>query len=134
MNFTENCPTGFIKHDENCYMASNETLSWHDARQACASFAGNYDLAIVETEELFEFLKKYDSHWIGLYSRKGKREFKWVDGTALDYEKYLDTKPWSNIEPNVSYLSFISSHKYLYHLYYFLALSITVYVMILKLI
>ena len=50
------------------------TLSWHDARQACASFAGNYELAIVETEELFEFLKKHDSHWIGLYSRKGNEE------------------------------------------------------------
>merc|ERR1712126_519001 len=30
----------------------------------------------------------------------GKREFQWVDGTALGYEKYLDRKPWSDIEPN----------------------------------
>ena len=112
---------------------SNQTLSWHDARQACASLGGDYDLAIVDTLELFEFLKEYDSHWIGLYSRKGKREFKWVDGTALDYEKYLDTKPWSNIEPNVCYLSFISSHIYLYH-FYFLDKSITIKFIISKLI
>ena len=93
------------------------TLSWHDARQACASFAGNYDLAIVETEELFEFLKKYDSHWIGLYSRKGNEEYRWVDGTALEFE--LEGKAWADNEPNVKSLSFISSYIYLYHFYEF---------------
>jgi len=96
----EKCPKNFIEHDEKCYKVSNQTLSWHDGRQACASLGGDYDLAIVDTLELFEFLKEYHSHWIGLYSRKGKREFKWVDGTALEYEKYLDTKPWSHLEPN----------------------------------
>jgi len=96
----ENCPKGFVKHDENCYKAFNETLSWHDARQACAKLSGDYDLAIVNTQELFEFLKEYDSHWIGLYSPKEKQEFQWVDGTALDFGKKLEGKPWSAIEPN----------------------------------
>ena len=104
----ENCATGFIKHGEKCYKASNVTLSWHDARQACARLGGNYDLAIVDTEGLFEFLKEYDSHWIGLHSQKDKQEFQWVDGTAVKFE--LEEKAWAENEPNVSFLSFISSH------------------------
>ena len=110
MNSIENCPTGFVKHDENCYMVSNHTLSWHDARQECAGLAGNYDLAIVNTSKIFKFLKQYDSHWIGLHSPKEKREFQWVDGTALDFGKDLEGEPWDVIAPNVSYLYFISSH------------------------
>ena len=77
-------------------------LSWHDARQACARLGGNYDLAIVNSSEIFEFLKEYDSHWIGLYSREGKREFQWVDGAALHFGKELEGEPWSDMEPNVS--------------------------------
>jgi len=96
----ENCPRGFVKHDENCYMVSNHTLSWHDARQECAGLAGNYDLAIVNTSKIFEFLKQYDSHWIGLHSPKEKREFQWVDGTALDFGKDLEGEPWDVIAPN----------------------------------
>ena len=121
MNSIENCPTGFIRHDENCYWASNHTLSWHDARQACASLAGDYDLAIVNTLGIFNFLKQYDSHWIGLISREGKEEFQWVDGKGfggqLKVFGQLGLIPWSDTEPNVSNRSLIYSHIYLYHFY-----------------
>jgi len=80
---------------------SNETLSWHDARQECASLAGNYDLAIVNTSEIFEFLKEYDSHWIGLIHREGNVDgFQWVDGKGLDFGGQLKGRPWSDTEPN----------------------------------
>ena len=95
---------------------SNETLSWHDARQECASLAGNYDLAIVNTSEIFEFLKEYDSHWIGLIHREGNVDgFQWVDGKGLDFGEVEGKRPWSDTEPNVSNRSFIYSHIYLYY-------------------
>ena len=37
-----------------CYWAGNETKSWEDARLACQSEGG--DLAVMETEELYNFL------------------------------------------------------------------------------
>ena len=52
--------------------------------------------------ELFEFLKEYNNHWIGLYSRVGKRDFKWVDRTKVEFGKTFKQKPWAAIEPSVN--------------------------------
>ena len=98
------CPGGFIEHDNNCYKVSSDKLSWNKARFACQSLEGNYDLAVVNNLELFEFLKNYNSHWIGLYSPGAKREFRWVDGSRLEFGKPVNQKPWGDNEPNVNYL------------------------------
>ena len=97
------CPDKFLKHDEKCYKVSKEKLSWHEARFECLSLDGNYDLAVIDSLELFEFLKSYDNHWIGLYSRVGKREFRWVDNTMADFGKTEKQKPWDSSEPSVSF-------------------------------
>ena len=78
--------------------------------------AGDYDLAIVNTLGIFDFLKQYDSHWIGLISQEGKEEFQWVDGKGFGGQ--LKGIPWSDTEPNVSNRSLIYSHIYLYHFYF----------------
>ena len=95
------CPSGFLEHKEKCYKVSSERLSWHEARFECLSLDGNYDLAIVDNLELFEFLKSYTNHWIGLYSRVGKRDFKWVDNTKVEFGKKGKQKPWGVSEPSV---------------------------------
>ena len=96
------CPGGFIEHEQKCYKVSTDRLSWHEARFECLGLDGNYDLAIIDSLELFEFLKKYDNHWIGLYSRVGKRDFKWVDNTNVEFGKTIKQKPWAVTEPSVS--------------------------------
>ena len=97
-----NCPGGFVEHGEKCYKVSSDRLSWHEARFECLSLDGNYDLAIVDNLELFEFLKAYNNHWIGLYSRVGKRDFKWVDGKNVEFGKTFKQKPWAATEPSVN--------------------------------
>ena len=46
-------------------------------------------------------MKNLTNHWIGLYSRVGKRDFKWVDGTTVEFGKRWKKKPWAPSEPNV---------------------------------
>ena len=58
-------------------------------------------MAIVDNLELFEFLKSYTNHWIGLYSRVGKRQFKWIDNTKVEFGKVEKQKPWGATEPSV---------------------------------
>ena len=62
---------------------------------------GKYDLAIIDNLELFEFLKSYNNHWIGLYSRVGKRDLRWVDNTKVEFGKVEKKKPWGVTEPSV---------------------------------
>ena len=95
------CPGGFLEHAGKCYKVSKERLSWHEARFECLGLDGNYDLAIIDNLELFEFLKSYNNHWIGLYSRVGKRDFKWVDNTKFEFGKVEKQKPWGVTEPSV---------------------------------
>ena len=102
------CPKGFLEHEEKCYKVSSERLSWHEARFECLSLDGNYDLAIADNLELFEFFKKYQNHWIGLYSRVGKRDFRWIDNTKLEFGKTWKKQPWGVTEPSVSYDFLIS--------------------------
>ena len=97
------CPGGFIEHGNNCYKVSSEKLSWNKARFACQSLDGNYDLAVVDNLELFEFLNAYNNHWIGLYSPGAERDFRWVDGSKLEFGKVPKQKPWGRNEPNVNH-------------------------------
>ena len=99
------CPDTFVEHDKKCYKVSIDRLSWHEARFECLSLNGNYDLAIIDNLELFEFMKKYTNHWIGLYSRVGKRDFKWVDGTVVEFGKTGKQKPWGSLEPSVRFIN-----------------------------
>ena len=99
------CPDSFVENDTKCYKVSTDRLSWHEARFECLSLDGNYDLAIIDNLELFEFMKKYTNHWIGLYSRVGKRDFKWVDGTIVEFGKTGKQKPWGSSEPSVRYIN-----------------------------
>jgi len=94
------CPDSFVEHDRKCFKVSTDRLSWHEARFECLSLDGNYDLAIIDNLELFEFMKKYTNHWIGLYSRVGKRDFMWVDGTIVEFGKTGKQKPWGSLEPS----------------------------------
>ena len=101
IRFVGKCPDGFVEHEKKCYKVSSERLSWHEARFECLGLDGNYDLAIIDNVELFEFLKSYDNHWIGLYSRVGKRDFRWVDNTKVEFGKVEKKKPWAVTEPSV---------------------------------
>ena len=102
-------------------MISSKKLSWHRARLECLNLEGDYDLAIVDSLQVFEFLDSYQigkylekqdlygivdmpQYWIGLYSRPDKKEFKWVDGTKVEFGKIGNQKPWHEDSPNVTFL------------------------------
>ena len=53
------CPGGFIEHAQKFHKVSTDRLSWHEARFECLGLDVNYDLAIIDNLELFEFLKKW---------------------------------------------------------------------------
>ena len=95
------CKKGFVEHENHCYKLSSKKLSWKDARYECLNLNGNYDLATIDNLKVFEFLKDYTNHWIGLYSQKDIRDFKWVDGTKVEFGKTEKQFPWVASQSNV---------------------------------
>lgn len=89
------CPSGFLYFQDGCYLFSDKTAHWDEARLDCQKH-GRYDLAIVDNEELNEFLSlNAKGHsWIGLQDKSNEGSFIWIDGEALAYSN------WNAGEPN----------------------------------
>ncbi|XP_038077198.1 lymphocyte antigen 75-like [Patiria miniata] len=96
------CPVGAAKFDNRCYVFIGkdeaDRKSWEDAREACETSLGSR-LAIIHSAPLQSFLttklKGLDYRmWIGLSDLTSNSQFRWIDGTALDYTN------WNSGEPN----------------------------------
>ena len=101
--FLGKCEAGFVENENHCYKLSSKKLSWKDARYECLNLNGNYDLATIDNLKVYEFLKDYTNHWIGLYSQKDIRDFKWVDGTKVEFGKAEKLFPWAASQSNVRF-------------------------------
>ena len=101
----DTCPEGFDEILGKCYkFVDYEYLKWQDAQIACQEIPGNYDLVVVDNEELWNELKQYNDYWIGLHDMFSEGVIQWVNGQTLEFGKTLGSAPWANGEPNVSYV------------------------------
>ena len=106
--FLGKCEAGFVENENHCYKLSSQKLSWKDARYECLNLNGNYDLVTIDNLKVYEFLKNYTNHWIGLYSQKDKSDFKWVDGTKVEFGDLGSGRdenlfPWAASQSNVRF-------------------------------
>ena len=109
------CPKGFVQHNGGCYKISTDKKKFNDARIACQNLPGNYDLAIVDNIDLFNALKGYTNHWIGLYAPAHQRTFRWINGQEVKFGKTWKKNPWSANEPNVSFILFFLSRFVIFY-------------------
>ena len=80
--------------------------NWNDARKECKQHPGDYDLAIVDSKEIFDAVKKYASlKWIGLHDMFSEGLSQWVNGQEIKGfgSKYYQY-PWEKGQPDVRYL------------------------------
>ncbi|XP_033624617.1 macrophage mannose receptor 1-like [Asterias rubens] len=96
------CPYNSVKFLNRCYIYfgtdPSARLSWKDARDECKKTPGT-ELATIHSQQvqalLTTFLVSYDFPlWIGLSDITNNQQFKWVDGTVVDYTN------WGSGEPN----------------------------------
>lgn len=89
------CSAPFTQYPTGCYLPLATSLTWDDAREACAAMGS--DLAIItsdtENDQLIA-IAAAERSWIGLTDRVVELSFVWVDGTPLGYDA------WSAGEPN----------------------------------
>ena len=81
-------------------------LSWYEARDECKQHPGNYDLAIIDSQEIFDAVKEYASlKWIGLHDMFSEGLSHWVNGQEIKgFGSEYYKAPWDEGEPDVRYL------------------------------
>ena len=96
------CPDGLVAVLGKCYKFSEDKKTWSDAQIECQSIQpGSYDLVVIDSEELNEYLKQYPDHWIGLNDMFREGELTWVNGQPAKIEETFSQSPWRAGEPNV---------------------------------
>ncbi|XP_077993991.1 macrophage mannose receptor 1-like [Glandiceps talaboti] len=95
-----NCPADFWVHGNKCYSFNganeDDVVTWHDARTRCRNAGG--DLATIHSQELQAYLAsnlrdiKY-SMWIGLSDTVDEGQYRWTDGTVVDFYKWAPGEP-----------------------------------------
>nr|XP_046256623.1 C-type lectin domain family 17, member A-like [Scatophagus argus] len=90
------CHQGWIKFNNKCYYVSPNGLSktWTNSRKDCQERGA--DLVIITTKAELDFVSRsYGVTWIGLRRTEQEHQWKWVDGSNFEEERF-----WQPGEPN----------------------------------
>ncbi|KAL3969657.1 hypothetical protein ACER0C_027454 [Sarotherodon galilaeus] len=82
-NQNKTCPAGWSKFSCSCYLLSERSASWDEARKDCRDRGA--DLVVIDSPEDQTALSNIATTeaWIGLNDKEQEGTWKWVDGTPL---------------------------------------------------
>uniref|UniRef100_A0A8C1HUI6 C-type lectin domain-containing protein n=1 Tax=Cyprinus carpio carpio TaxID=630221 RepID=A0A8C1HUI6_CYPCA len=89
------CEEGWTKFEGNCYLHFSTRENWLDAEQRCQ------DLNLLSICVVFLIINNHplvtayaqDYQWIGLNDKMVENDFRWSDGTSLQYENWRPNQP-----------------------------------------
>ncbi|XP_015765150.1 PREDICTED: versican core protein-like isoform X1 [Acropora digitifera] len=100
----DNCPVGFVVHQNSCYFMDNiSTSSWIAARTLCQNLGA--DLVVIKSEEENQFVSNLlrksgsDRGWIGIERNTRDKNLYWVDGSPA-YRSNNTYTNWGDHQPN----------------------------------
>ncbi|XP_014192628.2 C-type lectin domain family 17, member A-like, partial [Haplochromis burtoni] len=99
------CPIGWSKFIHNCYLLSERSDSWNEARRDCRARGG--DLVVIDSPEEQTFLSTITKKnaWIGLNDEEQEGTWKWVDGTPLTLAYWATTQPDNGGKQDCAYVT-----------------------------
>ena len=94
----ENCPTGWHRYGESCYLFSNTTMDWYQARSTCVESRATlaYPTSQSEQDYIWDiFNNKFPSNnlWIGCYAENAGWQNCPLRDDGTGYEYWADGEP-----------------------------------------